>query len=163
MVLVGPGPEPIQTPPSVPSTDPATLPLNPQKSHKATAASQTRRRVCEGKSWRREAEEGPCFLFSPLITDREMSAVSLPPCRPLALLLRGRRGSMRVGLSLYLQLGGRLSSGTMWGYECLMTSNDKGLSVCICGGRCRVMGTRAVPHFHSHFLETVASLSIAFK
>lgn len=69
--------------------------------------------MCEGKRWRRRTEEGPCFLFCPLITDREMSAVSLPPCRPLALLLRGRRGSVRVGSSLYLQLGGWLSSGTM--------------------------------------------------
>lgn len=51
------------TPPSVPSTDPATLPLNPQKSHKATAASQTRKRVW----WRQEVEKtgrgGTLFPF----------------------------------------------------------------------------------------------------
>lgn len=45
-----------------------------------------------------------------------------------------KEGNMRVGLSLYLQLGGQLSSGTMWGYECLMTSYDKGLRVCFCVG-----------------------------
>lgn len=51
---------------------------------------------------------------------------------------------------VHLELGGRLSSGTMWGYDCLMTSSDKGLSVALGLNNCH-------KDTQSPFLQSVAA------
>lgn len=141
-VFPRPGPVPIQTPPPVPSTDPTTLPLTPQTSHKATAASQFWGKECakaRGGEDRLRRELVPILdtwedLHVDLLQVRRrrvlpQSAEVLYPVTPWPFFLRGRREAW-VRVSLHLELGGQLSSGTMWGYECLMTSYDNGLSVC---------------------------------